>query len=88
MTDLEFGVIVDIAQANDVGWAQVVGDPLFSGSGNIAQAVYRAALESVGETPPEKINAKTVFDAFDTVADDAPDYVDNGTPTEGDPETT
>jgi hypothetical protein len=88
MSDLPYGKVIDIASANDVSWAVVVGDPLFSGSGQIALDVYKAALEVAGEPVPEFLSPKLVFDAFDTVDDDLPDVFEDGTPTGGAPATT
>lgn len=86
--DIPFGVLVDIAAANDLNWAAVVSNPLFSGSGQVALDVYRAACELAGETVPDPIVAKVVFDAFNVVDDDAPDYHEDGRPTEGEAVTT
>lgn len=87
-SDFDFGTIVDIASANDTNWATVVSNPLFVGSGQIALELLRAACEMAGEPVPSPLGSRAVFDAFDTVVDDAPEMYADGVPTAAGPETT
>lgn len=87
-TDLPAGVVIDIAAKHEVSWAVVVNNPLFSGSGAMGLDVFAAACDSVGDKVPEPLPMQRLYDAFDLVADDTPEYFDDGTPTKGAPATT
>ena len=82
-TDLPAGVVIDIAAKHDLSWAVVVNNPLFTGSGAVALDVYTAACAQIGDTVPDPLPMQKLYDAFDLVADDAPEMFDDGTPTGG-----
>lgn len=67
--------------ATDAGldtWAKMMTEPLRNGAA--AEAVYRHACTISDDTPPEKITAKVVIEAFEWVADDLPDTFEGGLP--------
>ena len=80
-SDLDLDVLAKIAKLADMNLLFMLASPEL-GCGVHLKPLYRAACEAVGAEVPAKINAKLVYDSFETVADDLPEEYVDGLPKE------
>jgi hypothetical protein len=86
-TDLAWGRVQQIAEEHELNILYVLSAPEI-GTGAALEPLYRLACEEAGVEVPEKLTARVLLEALETVEDDLPEEYTDGIPKEGETSTT